>query len=618
MRQSLIAILLLVTQISIGQLTVRPIQKKQTKKAQTHRALKAVSPASLPFWEDFSMTKGSNPDSIRIWEGDTASQWNYDLSKDVFVNATLAVNPPSYNVVTFDGLDVNGDFNTNSDLWADQLQSDTIDLQGRANVILSFYWQAGGNVEIPEEGDSIRLQFYNPNAAGEKWITEWKKDGGEVLSFQDSVFTQDTVQISSEYLTQDFVFRFQSFGDKDGPFDAWHLDYIFLAASKINEDYYYSDISLNVPPSSPIQPYNSIPANQLLSNISKFEGSISITSTALDKPDASSIGIPARYKVEFHELVTNTLIDSTDFGDQPLIPVNEDPFSSRSRLEVQTSDYSLSSLPSLDSIVLETLIYIRENEDTVFRTLNIDQFNDTIRTRQLFHNYYAFDDGTAEYAVGTNISGAQVAVQFWLEEEDTLTHVDFHFPNIDPISGGSLLELRIYKDLESEPIRTQDITVTNARELNEFTRYQLSRPLVLADTFYIAYEQSKNEYIGIGFDRNSPEAGQFIYENKTGQWEKNVRLDGAMMIRPVFAQAGDIVLSAEPNEVSHKIYPNPTTGVVQIDGEYHSITLMDFSGKIWAQESIQKQHDFTNLKAGLYLLTIHRSDGDQTVKIIKR
>lgn len=618
MRKSLIAILLLVTQISIGQLTVRPIQKKQTKKVQTHRALKAVSPASLPFWEDFSMTSGSNPDSIRIWEGDTASQWNYDLSKDVFVNATLAVNPPSYNVVTFDGLNANGAFNASSDPWADQLQSDTIDLQGRANVILSFYWQAGGNVEIPEEGDSIRLQFYNPNATGEKWITEWKKDGGEVLSFQDSVFTQDTVQISSEYLTQDFIFRFQSFGDKDGPFDAWHLDYIFLAAGKINEDFYYSDISLNVPPSSPIQPYNSIPANQLLSNISKFEGSISITSTALDKPDASAIGIPAQYKVEFHELVTNNLIDSTDFGDQPLIPVNEDPFSARSRLEVQTSDYSLSTLPSLDSIVLETLIYIRENEDTVFRTLNIDQFNDTIRTRQLFHNYYAFDDGTAEYAVGTNISGAQVAVQFWLEEEDTLTHVDFHFPNIDPISGGSLLELRIYKDLESEPIRTQDITVTNARVLNEFTPYQLSRPLVLADTFYIAYEQSKNEYIGIGFDRNNPQAGQFIYENKTGQWEKNVRLDGAMMIRPVFAQAGDIVLAAEPNEVAHKIYPNPTTGIVQIDGEYHSITLMDFSGKIWAQESIQKQHDFTNLKAGLYLLTIHRSDGDQTVKIIKR
>ncbi|MEP5103616.1 MAG: T9SS type A sorting domain-containing protein, partial [Ekhidna sp.] len=243
--------------------------------------------------------------------------------------------------------------------------------------------------------------------------------------------------------------------------------------------------------------------------------------------------------------------------------------------------------------------------------------NDTVRTQNLLSNYYAYDDGTAEYAVGTNINGGQVAVEFWLEQSDTLTHVDIHFPNIDPPSANSALQLQIFKNLDAEPIRSQSINVINGSKINQFARYKLASPLILSDTFYIGYQQSKNEYIGVGFDRSNPAASEYIYENKTGQWEQNTRLIGALMIRPIFERIDSLVLANEKKLVS-KVYPNPTNGVLHIEGSYHSISLRDFSGRTILHQTKVSSHDLSSLKSGLYLLTIHRKEGDQTLKIIKQ
>ena len=62
------------------------------------------------------------------------------------------------------------------------------------------------------------------------------------------------------------------------------------------------------------------------------------------------------------------------------------------------------------------------------------------------------------------------------------------------------------------------------------------------------------------------------------------------------------------------------TGVChfQIEGDYHSISLLDYSGRVLFREPAEIRHDFSNLRPGLYLLTIHRKEGDQTLKIIKK
>ncbi len=613
MRKSLVVILILFTNLGIAQLTVKPIVKNRAIKSRS-TSVKVVNNATLPFWDDFSVTTGS-PDSIRIWGTDTTRQWNYELSKNVFVNSTLAINPPSFNVVSFDGLDENGAFHVGADVGlADELVSDTIDLQGRANVVLSFYWQAGGNVEIPEAGDSLRLQFYDPLDEINPWNTVWVKDGGELESDQDSVFTQDSVHVSSRFLTQKFAFRFQSFGDKDGPFDAWHLDWIYLNENRFNDDLYYVDRGLTGQLTSPLTPFKSMPTNQFKANESEFSGDQTVRAFNLDDRFQ-----PTDYVLVIRNENDNSLIDMVSFAGKDPLNNNPDPLKVTEDRIILLDELDLSAIPNEDSIVISSEVYLGNSDDLFLDGTQIDlKINDTLRTEYLLHNYYAFDDGTAEYAAGTNIDGAQVAVEYWLEVEDTLTHVDIYFPNIDPVSSGTLIELRVFRNLNSEPVRSQDVTVMTATKIDEFTRYKLSNPIVLSDTFYIGYEQSINDYIGIGFDASNPEAAEHIYENKTGQWEQNVRLKGALMIRPVFANASDILLNTEKEDLTTKVYPNPTTGIVSIESDYSSITLVDFSGKIWFKESAKRTHDFTSLRSGLYLLTIHTKQGDQTIKIIKK
>ncbi|WP_421764975.1 T9SS type A sorting domain-containing protein [Ekhidna sp.] len=601
--------------ISYGQLTIKPIIKPEKNQRGRVSTTQTINRATLPFWDDFSITQDS-PDSIRVWGNDTTTQWNYDLSKDVFVNATLSINPPSYGVATFDGLDVNGAFHGGDKGLGDQLVSDTIDLQGKVNVILSFYWQAAGNVEIPDEGDSLVLQFYTPNDTLTPWKTVWNVDGDELAPDQDTIFTQEVIQVSSQFLTQKFQFRFQSYGDLDGPFDAWHIDWIYLNDNRENDDFFYEDVSINSDASLLFSPYRSIPINQYQQQ--DIDPLFTATSMNLN-PEPDRVGPSTFYNLKITEkrMDQEVAIDSA-FNPDLRTFFNPDPFKITLVNFLNFGAQNLVSLLGSDSVIIETEISM---DTTDFRFLDGTQINlrvnDTVRTQNLLSNYYAYDDGTAEYAVGTNINGGQVAVEFWLEQSDTLTHVDIHFPNIDPPSANSALQLQIFKNLDAEPIRSQSINVINGSKINQFARYKLASPLILSDTFYIGYQQSKNEYIGVGFDRSNPAASEYIYENKTGQWEQNTRLIGALMIRPVFERIDSLVLGNEKKLVA-KVYPNPTNGVLHIEGTYHSISLRDFSGRTILHQTKVSSHDLSSLKSGLYLLTIHRKEGDQTLKIIKQ
>ncbi len=611
-------ILLSISHLCLAQLSIKPIAKEKafikTRKA-TDRIGRQVNQADLPFWDDFSITTDS-PDSIRVWGTDTTFQWNYELSKDVFINATLAVNPPSHKVATFDGLDANGGFHGDGVGLTDQLVSDTIDLQGKIDVVLSFYWQAGGNVEIPEEGDSLILEFFNPNDILDPWKRVWKKDGGELNSNQDSVFTQEHITLTSDFLTSKFLFRFQSFGDQDGPFDAWHIDWVYLNENRGDDDFFYEDVSINSQASLLIAPFRAIPFQQFVT--SGFIPEVTTTSMNLN-PEPDRVGPSTFYNLSIVEKRNgNQLALDSAFNPDLRTFFNPDPDVLTLVNELNFGTQELSVLTTSDSVVLETEVSM---DTTDFRFLDNSQINlrinDTIRTQSLLHDYYAFDDGTAEYAVGTNINGGQVAVQFWLEVSDTLTYIDIYFPNIDPPSDGRPLTLNVFKRLDGgEPLRSQGITIRNGSNINEFTRYKLQSPIQLSDTFFIGYQQQVNEYIGIGFDRNNPDAADYIFENSAGEWEQNERLKGALMIRPVFASPDSIVTSAKTIE-KPKVYPNPVNDWIKIEGTYEKISISDFSGRVLINDSFKTSHDLTSLKRGLYLLTIYRREGSQTIKIIK-
>lgn len=607
----------LITELCFAQLTIRPIQSDdnaiKARTTSTERSRGRVNPASLPFWDDFSISEAS-PDSIRVWNTDTTRQWNHELSKDVFVNSTLAINPPSYRVATLDGLRSNGAFHGTSIGITDQLVSDTIDLQGKANVVLSFYWQAGGNVEVPDKKDSLFLEFYNVNT--QEWERQWEKGGEDIQNGEDTLFVQDFIRVPSAFLNQRFLFRFQSYGDQDGPFDAWHVDWIYLNDGRANDDFFYEgEVSLNSEVSLSFAPFKSIPSNQL-DDQEISDVSFSSMNLNIEEDDG---GPALNYDLIIQEVIeNNTITTGRTFAPFPERFFNQNPFLVTLLNPLVYEGLSFNTINGSDSIVLQAEVSIESTEEFLDGTQIDLLINDTVRTQYLLHNYYAFDDGTAEYAAGTNVSGGQLALQYWLTNPDTLTHIDIYFPNIEPSSADAALTLNVFKKLEDGPARSQPIQVVNGTAINAFTRYALNRPIALSDTFYIGFEQSRNEYIGVGLDRSNPAASRYLFENRTGVWERNVRISGALMMRPVFIELDSILPLSIPKQAKLTVYPNPTDGILKIDGDYQSISVLDFSGRVLFREEQQPEHTIYGLEPGLYLLTIHRKEEDQTIKIIKK
>jgi hypothetical protein len=155
----------------------------------------------------------------------------------------------------------------------------------------------------------------------------------------------------------------------------------------------------------------------------------------------------------------------------------------------------------------------------------------------------------------------------------------------------------------------------NNASRNSFTRYELERPVVVTDSFYVAYQQFINDYIGIGFDRSNGEASQYIFDNKDGEWIQNISLNGALMIRPVFQNGVEYTLGLDmPKQLS--IYPNPTHGSISIKENYHRMELIDLNGRVLLAEEKQASHDISNFEQGVYLLKIFLNESLKVQKII--
>ncbi|MBC6425239.1 MAG: T9SS type A sorting domain-containing protein [Ekhidna sp.] len=610
----------------IGQLTLKPIQKVQ--KIQKIENIKGRTSEltlgarfiknTLPFWDDFSITPNGTPDSVRIWGMDTTRQWNLKNSRGVFVNSTLAINPPSYRVVTFDGLDANGQFYGEEQGLTDQLVSDTLEL-GLYNeadeLYLSFYWQAGGNVERPDEGDSLILELYN--LSEDEWETVWSMDGSQADT--DFIFYQEAIRLEQRFITDTAMFRFSSYGDQNGPFDAWHLDWIYLNGNRAADDFFYQDVSVNSEISILFDPFRSVPLNQI--DLAGLPASVEATSMNLnEEPDR--IGLNLKYILKIIDLETKkSLFSGVELIEDLTTFFNSDPLVIDAVGTVTYENVSLSGIPSGDSVVLQALISIDTTNIKFLDNSPVNlRVNDTIRTQYLLQDFYAYDDGTAEYAVGTNILGGQVGVQYWVNQPDTLTHIDIHFPNIVPSSDGRAIILKIFNDLEdSGPLISQAITINTANDINQFERYQLDRSLIVSDTFFITYEQNINEFIGIGFDRSNPEASGYIFEALDDQWVRNKRLRGAIMIRPVFKSGLDLVLGSGKDEFdNYSIYPNPADEFLKVSGDYQKIEIRNLSGQLILAQEKQEVHDLSTLDMGLYLVFIYNDLKVVTRKLIKR
>lgn len=577
---------------------------------------KSASNLVLPFFEDFSdysLTLNSN-----LWE-----------KSNVFINSDYSYNSISVGVATFDCLDSQGLLYSHANTTgfsADTLTSKSIRLDSvfspsakklsiGDSIILSFTFQPGGGYgplweslgATPSLKDSLILQFYD--SYNEEWNTVWSTMGMSLDSIYiyDSIFYRFvTVPIlDTNYLSKDFRFRFRNYASLDanpsfayvGNSDHWNIDYIYLDHNRSRINNTFRDITFVESARSMLKKYQAMPARQY----SKEEMGDSLRIKISNLFNETLVSI---YKYFVYDK-NNNLVASYDGGFENITPY------------LITKSYQSSpnhaSPPVNFQFSFDTTQW---NSFDIIHTLKLGvgqdnhPLNDTIKFKQVFEDYYAYDDGTAENGFGIEpIRNSNLAVGFSLNAPDTLTAVDIYFNSTYQDANQKPFYLCIWNSNNNLPYDTlyrSDVLTPTTNGLNKFTRYILDNPIVLnPEEFFISLQTKGNDYLNIGFDRNT-DASDYIYGNWANLWEKTF-IKGSLMIRPYFGYQSVIGLEKEIENITElDVYPNPAKDYINIKSSNTNslISIINVMGQRVYSSNYQSMIDVSKFEPGVYIISI--------------
>lgn len=593
-----------------------------------------VDTIHLPFTEDFSRS-AIYPDE-RYW-----------ADKEAFINTGFPVNPVTIGVATLDAIDQTGSLYANAgfrSFLADRLTSNVVDLDYPmgSGIYFSFFYQPGGLGDAPEPADSLVLEFYSDQDSS--WHSVWRasyfKEDTLVLeitpsdtftwkpdTFPSLLFQQVLIPVNDEkYLNDHFFFRFKNYAslieDPDpgeiGNADMWHIDYIRLDKNRNANDVVINDLAFTKPLSSMLNSYNAMPWIHFASSANAFSKEYNgRTSLWLQNNDTRNKGFE-RTKT-FRDMITGQKVSQYAGGD-----------SIRSQSELELKDVLPSSFSDLFS---ESTEDTAQYELRVILTTDIDDYkdNDTIVRIQKFHNYYAYDDGTAEVGYGISGQGAinsKVAVQFRTYKIDTLKAVDIFFNKAYNEANKDNFILTVWEGDEDNPGDTLysranlDYIPEFGNSLNEFQRYYLDTAVIVRDIFYIGWLQTTNDFLNVGFDLNTPNNTKNFY-NISGTWI-NSKFKGSIMFRPVFGPLFDSPVSVKSiRSAPVLVYPNPADDMLYIKSdilfsrEPLCFKIFNIQGML-VEEGISYNGSIpvSHLPTGMYLLKLDPDHSPVTKKII--
>ena len=609
-----------------------PIVKKPDapKGNYPNKRVEGLSAMPLPFWDDFSFTNGTAYPNDSLWQ----------YGHSVWVNNGMAINSPTIKVGTFDGIDSLGlPYNLNSALAkgiADRLTSrplrlDLVDPADRDSVFIFFYYQYEGNGEPPDPGDDLSLWFKNDSS---EWKMVWSV--GVDSTSDNTKFVPVKLSIGDpHYFHNNFQFRFQNFARLSGPFDTWNLDYVYVSNGKKQYDPHFADFpdrALASPLSSFLKQYQSIPVKHFLANPDSMMVYPSIVVTNQRKDQSVQANYPQPVNLDAQLAIATRLDKATSMTTVPFysVPAKEVFYGQPTIFSLDTT-HSFSSIDlKTDSIALKFSIKISTKDNVLkigtsqgdFDTLvykGIDfRFNDTTSTSFVLKNYYAYDDGVAEYAVTLTQPGANLAYQFDLAyaHSDTLVAVDIYFPHVGDESDQVVL-LKVWNELSLKPVDSLVLTVKRT-ENNKFIRVPLDYGVLVKGKFFIGWKQSSTAAIGVGFDKDS-DSGTKIFYNTAGTWVQSSDLHGNLMIRPVFGNKAISTITGVEEKIAFA-YPNPNRGVFNLPATSQGIQLIDVAGRriSFTEEDFfeRKQITISNPSSGLYLVRYFNGSRWHSEKIL--
>lgn len=569
---------------------------------------------TLPFFDDFSRPTGHQPDTA-LWLplGGT------------FVGNGFAHVPPSVNTATFDGVDALGnpyDFSKEQPIGkTDSLVSHWFDLEriGSGNqVVFEFYWQAGGLGELPDETDSLLLQGYRfINDSTYDWATIWSVSGAEENILPIRFRKERVLMKDAEFFHPNFKFKFQSVGRKTGAFDTWQLDYVLVYVDGRDNPLKRIDIAMGISPNPIFKEYTAIPTSILLERPEQFLADTLKTSIH-NLSDTINV---IRPRCAVKELVTNTFLSelpTVAFSENGQDRFQENAFigqvveGGRRRGE-RLHLYALHSLnlPRRDSLKISYQFWIETGEkNELIPTRN----NDTLTTNVVLKDFWAYDDGEAEYGIGINKRFGKLAYRFHTPRRDTLTHIDICFPKLGFDLGSENFNLFVWAAIDtlderkSIVLHRQNVSFRYANNRNTFTRFALSVPVVVEGNYFIGFEQLGDLMLVVGYDQNT-QGGKNVFYNVRSKWEKNQNFLGSMMIRPVF-QKRIVTHLDNAAESFINIFPNPATTTLYIEGAtLKKVIITNMMGKVCLEaDSFLERLDIGKLENGLYIIQLYTHD----------
>ena len=544
-----------------------------------------------------------------------------------YVNTTFAIAPWSVGVATFDGLNKHGYpytpnlVNQQTTLPADTLTSKAIDLSSYTvspihdSLALTFYYQARGRGDSPELIDSLLLDFFNP--LQNKWKTVWYQRGNSSANTNDTMFKRGFVRLDSAYYRNaGFKFRFRNKATTVGNFDHWHLDYVVLDVNRdAIKDTSSFDYAFGYIPTPYLKNYAAMPWRQY------------------DKPDmlhknsvfARSNGLPGSQMTYTYTLYNNSNLAVAGYtsGATNVNEVTNGFFKYKGWIR----DTLISNPLLKDTFPLMTSPVDYKIKHVIYRfgisTPDYIQANDTVLQHQIFSNYFAFDDGSAEGGYYINGTGGRMAGKYVLKTSDTLRSVRIYFDQVGSLTSqiysfrikiwapgvNGPSNILVYKD----SVRTPNYFPNGS--INSFSEYYLPSPLILnAGTYYIGIQQESASGVVVGFDKNLDHHTNFYYDSGNGWTQSSIY--GSIMIRPVFGVHIPVTVK-ELNITKRNIfsvYPNPAANnfiIQSLEFDKGTYTLINSLGQKISDGKIESSSQSINtsdLSNGLYFLILKVND----------
>lgn len=565
------------------------------------------APMGLPFLDDFAW-----PSSFEVSGFDRPELVRWD-SSPVRYTSTFALNPPTIGVATLDGLDRGGypySFSNNDPHgWADTLTSRKILLGGMTsddNVVLSFWYEGGGLGNAPDLGeDSLVVEFKSIGLDGDIWTRVWSNDTIISDSFsQVSIPIQDGV-----HLHNSFQFRFRNYGSLEGNVDLWHLDYVFVAQNGATGNP-QEELAFLYPAHTLLRNFSAMPWTHYLDNPAfQMRDTLRVDHTNFgnNAENQENTGITIQMGEESPSIYNNEFIQNVN------VPVG--PFSTE-YLSDLLDNTGLPASVMFDPFVSDTTatfeVTLWEEEVGYYSNHSAVYDNDSIGFTQIFDNYYAYDDGSAEKAYSLEAESGQLAIRYPLAIADTLDGIKIHFT---PFYDNAELEtfvVKIWADDAGFPGEQIDTMYQFHSPLyftdghDQFAYYACDHPVPVSGIIHVGFIQQSDAHLNIGLDKNTnSNAGNLHYKLGAGASWLASEIQGSVMIHPVL-RAGkqapeipELIDDMTVAEISTQLYPNPASS---------RVSFKSYEALVWSLFSIDGNMLLEGAVDGAGIVTLNTSD----------